>query len=357
MFDNVGDWKIVVKLIDKKVVVALLALSMGFSSWFIILPVSSSGNAVLSFSPAQSSTTFPQPVILNVTLSNVVNLNTWQIKVAFDPAVLVYSGITIPADNLLDPFGGWLDPDMPYTDNNTAGYFIAVLALDGTQVVNGSGTLCQLTFNVVRGGVSAVTLADIGIRYRGTVLLDGSSPTPNLIPFNTVNGNVQVSSNPTASFTYIPMKPSANKTAIFDSSFSQPGWSPQIHGLAPIVNYTWNFGDGTQASTTGDSTMQHIFLQIGNYSVTLTVTDSVSQTGQTTQIVQVVNRTAYDLDGDSRITDMRDIAIAARAFNTVPGDPLWNPVADITGPILLVPDGTVNMRDIAAVAKHFREPE
>ena len=52
---------------------------------------------------------------------------------------------------------------------------------------------------------------------------------------------------------------------------------------------------------------------------------------------------------------MKDIGIAARAYGSLPGDPLWNPQADITGPEHLVPDGTVDMRDIGLIAKHYGE--
>ena len=56
--------------------------------------------------------------------------------------------------------------------------------------------------------------------------------------------------------------------------------------------------------------------------------------------------TLADLDGDGKI-DMKDIAIAARAFGTHPGDSRWNPTADLDG------NSNVDMRDIARVAKAF----
>ena len=59
-----------------------------------------------------------------------------------------------------------------------------------------------------------------------------------------------------------------------------------------------------------------------------------------------------DLTGDGKV-DMRDVAIVARAFGSEPGDPLWNPVADVTGTIHMVPDGRVDMRDVAFVARAF----
>jgi len=61
-----------------------------------------------------------------------------------------------------------------------------------------------------------------------------------------------------------------------------------------------------------------------------------------------------DINHDLTI-DMKDISASARAFDTVPEDPLWNPHADITGPEHLVPDSKVDMRDIGLIARDFGE--
>lgn len=158
---------------------------------------------------------------------------------------------------------------------------------------------------------------------------------------------------PIANFTWTPTKPSVNRTAIFDASSSQVGWSSQIPGLAPITSYTWNFGDGTPINTTSSSTIQHVFTQLGNYSVTINVTDSVSRTDQIAHIVQVVSHPVWDVDGDGK-TDIRDISFVAKAFGSTPGSTNWNPIADLTGPSG-VPDGKVDIKDISLVAKHFGE--
>ena len=66
-----------------------------------------------------------------------------------------------------------------------------------------------------------------------------------------------------------------------------------------------------------------------------------------------------DLDSNDMV-DMRDLGIAASAFGTKPGDPRWNPIADITGTIYLLADGKVNMKDVGVTATQFGntvEPE
>lgn len=59
-----------------------------------------------------------------------------------------------------------------------------------------------------------------------------------------------------------------------------------------------------------------------------------------------------DINGDGKV-DMRDVAIAAAAFGSYPGHPRWNPDADITGPLYLVPDGKVDTRDVAVITRNF----
>jgi peptidoglycan/xylan/chitin deacetylase (PgdA/CDA1 family) len=54
------------------------------------------------------------------------------------------------------------------------------------------------------------------------------------------------------------------------------------------------------------------------------------------------------------IVDMKDVGIAARAFYAAPGDPRWNPQADITG-LAGFPDGRVDMMDMSLIAKHLQE--
>jgi hypothetical protein len=59
-----------------------------------------------------------------------------------------------------------------------------------------------------------------------------------------------------------------------------------------------------------------------------------------------------DLNGDGKV-DMKDIAIAAKAFGSYPGHPRWNPDADVTGTEYLMPDSQVDMRDIAVISRNF----
>ncbi|MFX0108729.1 MAG: DUF2341 domain-containing protein, partial [Candidatus Hodarchaeota archaeon] len=61
-----------------------------------------------------------------------------------------------------------------------------------------------------------------------------------------------------------------------------------------------------------------------------------------------------DINHDLKV-DIKDIASAALAYGSEVGDPNWNPHADVSGPTLFEPDGKVNIRDIALIARDFGE--
>lgn len=90
-------------------------------------------------------------------------------------------------------------------------------------------------------------------------------------------------------------------------------------------------------------------VRLGNYTVF-----AITHYGPSIAINQTVFSVILigDLNHDGKI-DMRDIATVARAFNTMPGDPLWNPAADLSGSTPGVPDGKVDMRDISFLAREF----
>jgi hypothetical protein len=58
-----------------------------------------------------------------------------------------------------------------------------------------------------------------------------------------------------------------------------------------------------------------------------------------------------DIDGDGKV-DIKDIATAAKAYGSRPGDLNWNPIADVTGDIG-EPDGKVDILDLAFIAIHY----
>jgi len=50
---------------------------------------------------------------------------------------------------------------------------------------------------------------------------------------------------------------------------------------------------------------------------------------------------------------MADVGAVARLFGINYGNPQYNPNCDITGDVIGVPDGKIDMRDIGTVARNF----
>lgn len=85
--------------------------------------------------------------------------------------------------------------------------------------------------------------------------------------------------SPIASFTYSPNVIFVNETVSFDASESDDSV-----GKNAILNYSWDFGDGLTG--TGEF-VDHRYLDSGNHTVTLTLTDAAGNKGNCSAVVQV----------------------------------------------------------------------
>jgi PKD domain len=87
---------------------------------------------------------------------------------------------------------------------------------------------------------------------------------------------------PVAFFTFAPSTGITTSTLVaFNASGSYP-----VTG-SRIVNYAWDWGDGTNDNFNSSPSEDHDWAGGGAYSVTLTVTDDLGQRASTTQIITV----------------------------------------------------------------------
>jgi len=123
-----------------------------------------------------------------------------------------------------------------------------------------NGTSTPLTFEWDTTDISAGT-GIYTISANASVVLGENDTNDNTFP----NGNVTVTKlgAPVADFTYLPSKPSVGKEITFNASASYD------HD-GTIENWKWNFDDG---NTDSDEEVNHTFIEIGTYRVTLTVED------------------------------------------------------------------------------------
>jgi len=152
---------------------------------------------------------------------------------------------------------------------------------------------------------------------------------------------------PKANFTWSPQYPYVNQTITFDASSCEPGWNGTAH--PEIISYEWDFGDGN-ITATNNPKITHVYSSVGNYTVTLTITDEGGLSDSISYTIEVVQppQLEGDINGDG-IVDIRDLSIVGRAFGSYPGHPYWDPNADLNG------DGIVDIRDLSIVGRHFGE--
>jgi parallel beta-helix repeat protein len=113
---------------------------------------------------------------------------------------------------------------------------------------------------------------------------------------------------PTASFTYSPENPIVNQIITFNASNST---DPD----GTITNYEWEFGDG--ASGTGEVAF-HSYSSVGDYIVTLTVTDDESATASDTETV-IVGENALPTVETGDATDITETAATLNGVITDDG--------------------------------------
>jgi PKD repeat protein len=84
-----------------------------------------------------------------------------------------------------------------------------------------------------------------------------------------------------ASFTHSPADPYAQETITFDATAS---YDPDGN----LVSYQWDFGD-SNVTTVTTPIITHAYLDCGNYTVTLTVTDNEGLASSASQTITVIN--------------------------------------------------------------------
>jgi len=143
---------------------------------------------------------------------------------------------------------------------------------------------------------------------------------------------VGAGNGPTAAFVFGPTPAGVLQEVFFDASQSTaaPGHR--------IVQYRWNFGDGTTKDRT-DPTTQHDWTTPGTFSIRLTVVDEAAQEGTTTQQITITTDTNPKAIFTVGKTGGTSITADARSSTPGPGATivsyawLWGDGGSDSGPV------------------------
>jgi PKD repeat protein len=105
--------------------------------------------------------------------------------------------------------------------------------------------------------------------------------------------------SPEAAFAATPMTVHPGEAVKFNASTSLPGWNGT--DIAPITGYLWDFGDGNTTSAV-DPLIVHVYPSPGEFTVTLTVTDSDGLNSSSSTIILVVMPTFISISTSSPST-------------------------------------------------------
>ncbi len=235
-----------------------------------------------------NATQLNQVFTLNIDISKVTNLWGWAVNVTFDSQYVKYQGssegnfltnqvdstfyLSTKPTNYIDPYS-----NIETLQQITLQDAVSSVSNGIDQSGSGSGVLATLTFQAIKQTASTPITLNVANLY-------GPNPTnytgythPQITPVST-------SSTTTVSLE-LPGPPTANAgpeqsvrggtTVVFNGS--------QTVSSGSNTTYTWTFTDGTLKTLTG-MIANYTFNNAGNYTVTLTVTDSLGTSNSTTLI-------------------------------------------------------------------------
>ena len=284
-----------------------------------------------------------QPFIVNITISDVVDLYGWEFKLGWNSSLL--EAVNVTEGDFLKKGGDTFFIKKIY---NVDGYVLASAILLGKiPGVNGVGTLANVEFNVKERGESVLELYDTKLgdsqkQPMNHTTIDGYYYTPfghdvaikGVTPSKTVVGQGYS----------LPISVSVKNYGSFAENFNITAYYNETNiiatqdiiltnGNSTTITFTWN--------TTG--------ITKGNYTISAYATpvpDETDIADNTYTDGFVVVAMVGDVNADGEV-DILDVASLAKAYGSYPGHQTWNPNYDLND------DGQIDILDIATTARNY----
>ena len=188
--------------------------------------------------------------------------------------------------------------------------------------------------------LKAKVFANITIQANETLIYSASNILT--IPDDTPNGNVEVY---VCTLTDLP---------------ANGGWAWGLEGKTVITvgssspEATVSLSQTSEGSYSLKFRTKSQYALLGNYTIFATANyvslnppySGRAQNSTKFEVILIGDITGPEGEPDGKV-DIRDVTLVAYSFGSYPGDPRWNPIAD------LYPDNKINIRDIAIVAYNY----
>jgi len=297
----------------------------------------------ITFNPRQSYPSAGQSLTINAAVLDVTNLSAWQLLIGFNPSIINCTDVTIPPDNIFDGNYILFPPEI----NNTKGYAKIFCVLNGTHGVNGSGTLCQINFQCLTPGVTALEIIQLSCIHCSTYLQESGY---NLIPFISEEGAVEVTEQ---GFQENWFNLETQPILIFSNSTitafqCNETWKEITFNA---IETTGTYGSTTAVTPKSIINGTKIMVLINNTPVSYSLSKNTTHNfihftyQHSTKNIKIQVTLLGDVNGDRKVR-VDDVLFVALRFGTDEGGPpnsngyVYDPIADLAP----VPDGDGKIR-------------
>ena len=308
----------------------------------------SAASTVVSVDPATSNVTGGAPFSVNITVTDVTNLTSWQFNLYYLNSVLTCTNVS-EGPFLKSGGGTYFGFSIVNNYNSTTGYAQVYCTLLGmTAYVNGSGVIATVNFQSISAGSTPLHLDDI--------LLGDTAIPPNPMPYTTTDGTVNVTGgvHNVAALNVTSLKGCVGRGYLnnFTVTVQNTGNFQETFNVSVIANATELVREQVTVPSGNSMTIILVWdstgFAYGNYSISAYAWPAQNETWIDNN---VTGGTVYvsipgDINADGTV-DIYDAILLAAAFNSSPGSSNWNPNADING------DGIVDIYDAIILAAYF----
>ena len=213
----------------------------------------------------------PDEFTVDVNVVDVTDLYAFDFTLKYNTTVLTANApVTL---------GSFFPPDSAIfveEINNDLGYvrYLVSMPTSSQEGMSGNGTLATISFTVVGSGATILDL--------NNTKFSDSQPNPKYISHDVYDGYfANIPLPPIAEFTFTPQTPQVNEKVSFNASASY-----DLDGT--IVSYNWDFGDGSLPVNTTEPYVNYTYRLVGNYTVSLVVTDDMGYQDEAEVTITVV---------------------------------------------------------------------